>query len=791
MTRDITERKRIEEALRLSEEKYRVLSENATDIVWMLDFNTERFTYFSPSIQTMRGYTPDEAMAIPLDQTLLPESYQRAKAVLKESLERESKRGTPGVVRLMVLQEHCKDGSIIDTEAKVKFTRDLYGHPTGIIGTTRDITKRKRVERRLQESEARYRLISENTGDVIWMYDLEASRYTYVSPSVERLRGYTPQEVLTQTMSESLTPDSMNVVSGLLPARILALESGNESVRTTTHEVDQPRRDGSIVPTEVVTTLVQNEAGKVVRIIGVTRDITERKRAQEALQIALTKYKMLFELFPLGIVVADESGLILESNLMAGKLLNLSPEHNLRLRINEINLKIVRPDGQPMRPQEYACVRALREKRRVENVVMEVHDHPSGQIKWISATATPLSLKGYGVVVAFSDITEIKQAEQALKESEERFRMTFYTSPDAISISRIDDGLYIEINDGFSKLVGYSREEVIGRTSIELSIWTSAEDRAELVRGLKERGFYENMETSFRRKDGSILTGLMSAKTITFDGKPHLIAIVRDITERNLAAQALKESEERFRLTFYTSPDAVNINRLDSGVYVDINDGFTQITGYTKEDVMGKTSLSLNLWCNLEDQQKMIRDFTETGHCENLEARFLRKDGTIIIGLLSARVISFHGVPHLICITRDITGRYTAEQQLRKLSMAVEQSPTIIVITDADGAIQYVNASFETITGYSRDEVVGQNPRILKSGQHDNDFYRSLWKTISAGKVWEGRLINRRKDGSLYTEEVTISPLRDASGRVVNYVAVKRDITEHLRLHEEREKLRE
>jgi len=130
----------------------------------------------------------------------------------------------------------------------------------------------------------------------------------------------------------------------------------------------------------------------------------------------------------------------------------------------------------------------------------------------------------------------------------------------------------------------------------------------------------------------------------------------------------------------------------------------------------------------------------------------------------------------------DITERKRVEAESKRLMAAITQTGEVIVMTDAQGTIQFVNPAFERTTGYSREEAIGQNSRFLKSGEQDEQLYRNLWDTISDGRTWTGRLVNKRKDGSIYTEEATISPVRDASGSIINYVAVQRDITEHLRL---------
>lgn len=249
--------------------------------------------------------------------------------------------------------------------------------------------------------------------------------------------------------------------------------------------------------------------------------------------------------------------------------------------------------------------------------------------------------------------------------------------------------------------------------------------------------------------------------------------------------QALRDKEKLFRTAFYTSPDAININRLSDGLYIDVNEGFERITGWKRDEVIGKTSHEISIWQSPEDRDRLVATLKADGFCENLEAHFRMKDGRIIIGLMSAKTVEVKGETCILSITRDISQIRQTESSLIKLSMAVEQSPNTIVITDLDGRIEYANQAFTKDTGYSLDEALGRNPRFLKSGKTPSATYVELWAHLTAGKAWYGELINKRKDGSIYIEAATLSPVRQADGRITHYLAVKENITDK-KLDEER-----
>ncbi|MDA8133624.1 MAG: PAS domain S-box protein [Desulfobacteraceae bacterium] len=263
-----------------------------------------------------------------------------------------------------------------------------------------------------------------------------------------------------------------------------------------------------------------------------------------------------------------------------------------------------------------------------------------------------------------------------------------------------------------------------------------------------------------------------------------LVLTLDDVTERVQAERALRESEEIFRSAFITSPDSINLNRLEDGVYLEINEGFTKIMGYSREDVIGRSSLDLSIWNDRRDRDRLVSGLQKSGVVENLEAEFKSKDGRVRTGLMSARILKVNNEAVILSITRDITDRKQMEKDRERLLTAIEQAAEGIVITDVTGAIEYVNPAFERVTGYFKKEIMGQNPRILKSGCQPDSFYIEIWETITSGITWNGRITNKKKDGSFYTEDTTISPVFDPAGNIINFVAVKRDITHEIRMEE-------
>jgi PAS domain S-box-containing protein len=205
----------------------------------------------------------------------------------------------------------------------------------------------------------------------------------------------------------------------------------------------------------------------------------------------------------------------------------------------------------------------------------------------------------------------------------------------------------------------------------------------------------------------------------------------------------------------------------------------SDLHGYAAEEFLGLNLRDLLPEGEREGMPARVRRIASDGRA-SFDVTHRRRDGSALPLHVEARAVEWDGRPAILSVQTDLTERLRDESERLRLITAIEQAAEIIVITDARGTIQYVNPAFTAITGYPRAEALGRNPRILKSGVQDAAFYLNLWQTISAGRTWNGRLVNRRKDGTVYTEDAAISPVRDASGAIVNYVAVKRDITNEL-----------
>ena len=246
---------------------------------------------------------------------------------------------------------------------------------------------------------------------------------------------------------------------------------------------------------------------------------------------------------------------------------------------------------------------------------------------------------------------------------------------------------------------------------------------------------------------------------------------------RSPAEEALAFSESRYRRLFESAKDGILILDAETGMVVDVNPFLVELLGFSRDVFLGKAIWELGFFKDIFANQVNFAELQQQEYIRYEDKPLETADGRRIDVEFVSNVYRVNRKKVIQCNIRDITQRVRAEASVTRLAMAVEQVAETIVITDRDGTILYANPAFEKTTGYTRAEALGRNPRFLKSDKQDADFYRRMWAVLCRGEVWKGHFINKRKDGTLYEEEASISPVRDSAGNVVNYVATKRDVT--------------
>jgi PAS domain S-box-containing protein len=367
----------------------------------------------------------------------------------------------------------------------------------------------------------------------------------------------------------------------------------------------------------------------------------------------------------------------------------------------------------------------------------------------------------------------------------------FENSIDAMLVIR--DGEFVECNDAAVAMLGYDcREEVLHRHPANFSPEFQPDGRAskekveEMLRQAVELGSHR-FEWIHLHKDGTEFPVEVSLVAVPQDGGVVLHTIWRDISEHKQAEETLRESEERFRSIFDATNDALFIQDFETGETLDVNRKMCELYGVSREEALshGVETFSSNVPpYTRKEAYEWIRK-AAAGEPQLFEWRAKKKGGELFWVEVNMRRALVGSVERLIVSVRDITERKRIEKDRERFVAAINQAAETIVITDSEGLIEYVNPAFERITGYACEEAMGQNPRVLKSGEHDKDFYRAMWDTILGGETWHGVFVNQKKDGSTYTEEASISPVKDASGKIVNFVAIKMDITNELAREEQ------
>jgi diguanylate cyclase (GGDEF)-like protein/PAS domain S-box-containing protein len=276
--------------------------------------------------------------------------------------------------------------------------------------------------------------------------------------------------------------------------------------------------------------------------------------------------------------------------------------------------------------------------------------------------------RALGMAGIVMDVTERRNAESRMRQSQERFSRMFQATPAATTITRSEDGTFLEANEAALQLFGREREQVIGQSALSLGLWPDPRDRVRLVSALEKEHGVNLQPVTIRRPTGELRHILVSAAWIELDAQRQMLMSAVDITENRRAEELLRQSEERFAKIFQASPDAIVISRLADGTYLEVNQSWLDLFGYAREELIGRSSLDLGVWADPADRGRFVEQIRERAALRDFETRFRKKSGAIIDALISAEVIDIAGESHIIVPILDITDRKRAEERIQQLA---------------------------------------------------------------------------------------------------------------------------
>jgi PAS domain S-box-containing protein len=553
-----------------------------------------------------------------------------------------------------------------------------------------DLVERKRAEDALRESERRYRLLADHMVDVVWLLDAAAQRFTYISPSITRQRGYSVEEALQLSFLDTIAPEGLRILTKDFSERMRAFAAGEAWAVTQTHEVPMVCKDGSSLWTEVVTTLIRDDQGGL-QVLGVSRDISERRRAQEQLREYLDRLRIAQQ--------SSHSG-FWDWDMLSGQLYWSEEFYELF-------------ELPPSTPASFEAWRAVlhpddsqRASAAIETAVAQhipLYNEfriqlPDGTLKDIqsvgrttyAADGRPLRMTGICI-----DVSERKQIERALQASEERYRGMVEAAFDWIW--EVDaGGRYTYASPRVRDILGYEPEEVIGCSPFDfMPEGEAARVRAIFGEFAARQIPFAQLENTNQHKNGQMVV-LETNGMPAFDARGNFTGyrgMDRDITARKQAETRLRESEEKFRLAFDTNSDALSITEMKTGNIVLVNQGFLAHTGYTREEVLNHTALDLNLIQTPDERFRMLQGLQEKGEVHGHEFQYLQKNGELRYSEADLYTFKLNGEPHLLSIMRDVTERRQAAEALRQRGEELAQLLEISRVMSSTLELKQIYAS--------------------------------------------------------------------------------------------------
>jgi len=782
-----------------NDKRFRALVEATSDWIWEVDANAV-YTYSNPKVRELLGYEPEDIIGkTPFD--LMPtDEAERVSAKFSEIV--QAQRAFSNTENI----NRHRDGHEVILETSGVPVFDEQGQFCGYRGVDRDITARKQTEATLQANENHYRWLVESAQALPWEMDISTLRFTYVGPQAEAMLGYSQAEWYEEGFwLKYMHPDD----------REWAPRFCQESIgRRENHDFEYRiyAKDGRLLWIRDSVNVIDNidiidGAVRSTILRGFMFDVTDQKQKEDALALSQQRLLESQQIAQLGHWDWD----IINNTLF------WSDEHYRLCGVApgtitpgyEVFLDFIHPDD---RDKWVATVNDAFSKNNYNmdhRIVLangEVrYVHGQGQV-YYDDTNQPLRMIG-----TIQDISERKYLENALTaitHLSSSMNIVEYCRSCVENIVRIYNTPYAFIGifsddskqriktqavwangqfvDNFEyELKGTPCADVLDRKA-ELIARDAARLYPEdtmLVDMSVESYFGAPMISASGHKMGIIAVLDINPMEIISWTEPVLDLFAQRIAsyiEGKQASEKIASSEAELRNIFHNMQDT--FYRTDNeGRVIKISDSVEQLLGYKIDDLIG---MKIGDFYIDPDRRQVFLEQLDKGNgsVQDFSAGLRRKDGSVAWVATNAQYYkdSSGNILGVEGVTRDMCQHYEAELQMRKMSSALEQTADLVMVTDAQGRVEYVNPSFERTTGYRREDVLGKTPQFLKSGKQSESFYRNLWDTILSGEVFFDVMVNCKKSGDLYYEEKSITPIRNDQGEITSFVATGRDITERM-----------
>jgi PAS domain S-box-containing protein len=638
--RDLTDEMAAAAALRESEERFRELVTLHPVPMTIFDRDCKRYHFVSPAYAALLGMSVEQVMASrPGLLGANREDQRKANAYIREH----------GAMDGYEVHLRRGDGTDLWTAATVKPVQ-YRGAPAWLTALT-DITVRKRIEAALRESEERFRQIAELHPVPMVINDHEWSRYLYVSPAAARMLGTTPEAMLAMSPA-SFWPDPAD----MRRAGTMLRERGN----LDDYEAQLRRVDGAEI--WISATIRPVEYGGAPAWLNALVDVTARRHMQAALRESEERFRQIAELHPVPMAITDrEFRRYLYVSPAAARLLQTTPEDMLKAS----------PAKYWADPLEMGRAgEHLLKHGGMDEFEAQVQ-RTDGALLWISATVRPVEYEGTPAWLnALVDVSARKRAENALRDSEERFRAMAEAAPVGIAVHSAHHPRLLYVNQAFAAIYLTTREDLLSRPLADG--WVNQADRVRLRDLMMQGNAVDEFVALHNRSDGSQFWAALSARPVVYQGAPCWISTIRDLTAQLAAEAALRDSERRFRELLEQHPSSMVVTSGVEDRILYVSKAGERLLGMSAEEILSKPASWF--WADLADRERVREIVLTGGLIDELEVKLRRAGGKEYWASLSGRVFEYDGKPALFMTGRDLTRQKENEAEIERQRAALEQS---------------------------------------------------------------------------------------------------------------------